>query len=296
MGISYLIKKVGIDVIIFILIALFIALYFNSGFIQEQKIDVRDEKLWHYTNGSINGAEAFFINGDDTCWILIHGYTATAQEMRELGVKINKQYNDTVHGILLSGHGTRPSDMAGKSLHDWFDEVDNVYSTLKPACSNINVVGSSFGAALAMKLAEEQQLHRVILVNPFLFTRFRVLFYFSDVLYYAKKAEVAHISNQTGLDKHIAYLNMPLAPIRDSFYYLDKRLENLHGIKEPTLVMHSSNDRVSAFGTAEMIYEEINTTNKEIVWFNESDHVLLMDHDKENVIEKIIEFGGEDFN
>ena len=85
---------------------------------------------------------------------------------------------------------------------------------LSNECNNINVVGSSFGAALAMKLAEEEDLKQLYLINPFLVTRFKQLFTFSNLIHFVKKGKVAQINYNQGLKEHIAYINMPVNPVK----------------------------------------------------------------------------------
>jgi len=65
----------------------------NSGggtTLQKTKIDNRDLSRWEYDeDGIILGAKEFMLNGsDDICWYLIHGYTSTPDEMREIAEKI----------------------------------------------------------------------------------------------------------------------------------------------------------------------------------------------------------------
>ena len=56
------------------------------------------------------GAEPFFYPGNETGCLLIHGFTASPQEMRGLGVHLAEQ-GYSVLGIRLFGHGTQENDM-----------------------------------------------------------------------------------------------------------------------------------------------------------------------------------------
>lgn len=88
-------------VLVFILfggVFLFGALYLRTGFLQESKIDDRDLNNWEFnSNGIILGAEEFTLNGsEEVCWYLIHGYTSTPDEMREVAEEIHLEFNETV--------------------------------------------------------------------------------------------------------------------------------------------------------------------------------------------------------
>ncbi len=274
-----------------VLIVVLLLLFSKTGFLQKSFIDNRDLEKWDYTNNQIVGSEEFRLQGNhDYCWILIHSYTATPKEMKELGHSINTKFNDTVYAIRLSGSGQAPSQINDKSLEIWYEEVQSVYIDINNECNNVNVVGSSLGADLAMKLAEEKNLGRLYLVNPFLITKFKPLFVFSSLIHFVKKGKVAQINDERGLNEHIAYTNMPLNPIKNSFSFIEERIQNINRITEQTMILHSINDKASSLKNAKMIFDNINSTNKKIIWFNQSNHILLMDYDKEAVIKSILDF------
>ena len=56
----------------------------------------------------LSGGEGYFWPGTSgTGVLLIHGFTGTPAELRELGEILHKR-GHTVQGLLLSGHGTMP--------------------------------------------------------------------------------------------------------------------------------------------------------------------------------------------
>ena len=64
------------------------------------------------------GAEPFFYEGGSIGCLLLHGFTATPQEMRQLG-RFLEQCGFTVNGVLLTGHGTQVQDLSHTTWHDW---------------------------------------------------------------------------------------------------------------------------------------------------------------------------------
>lgn len=292
--------KISISVTIIIFL-IFIILYSKTGIFQASKIDNRDLELWNYTSGGlIQNAEEFTIQGsNETCWYMIHGYTSTPDELRELATEINKEFNETVFVTRLNGHGEVPSHILDLDLYDWFEQTSSEFDKLSEYCKEINLVGFSFGGALSTRLAEERETGRVYLLAPYIFANYEIYFIIkleiyidmvSESLKYSKKAKVGQINSPEGLSKHITYINMPYAPIKNSKQFFKDIKENLNLIEEPVLLQQSKNDRASSIKSSEYIFDHISSENKKIIIFEKSNHILIADYDKEDVINNIIDF------
>ena len=61
------------------------------------------------------GGEPFFLPGGSTGCLLIHGFTASPQEMRRLGEHLAGE-GHTVLGLRLPGHASTPPDMLPRAL------------------------------------------------------------------------------------------------------------------------------------------------------------------------------------
>jgi carboxylesterase len=280
---------------------LFAGFYLKTGFLKKSKIDERDLQHWQYDeNGVIQNAEEFTLPGDgETCWYFIHGYTSTPDEFRELAEKIHQEYDETAIVTRLKGCGEVPSAILNLTLDDWYEQVSAEFDELQEKYEKINVVGFSFGGALACKLAEEKEIHHLYLVSPYLFATYKwyrifksetYLQLFSDLLIYSKKNKIAQINSPEGLEKHIAYWNMPFAPVKDSQAFFDEVKSNLKMITNPVLLQQSKNDQTSDLKSSIFIYENISSPKKELAIFEKSNHVIMADYDKEEVIQNIINF------
>ena len=75
--------------------------------------------------GILPGAEPFTFEGNQTGVLLSHGFTGTTQSMRFIGEYLHQQGGFTVLGVRLSGHGTRPEDMARASAGEWVGDVES---------------------------------------------------------------------------------------------------------------------------------------------------------------------------
>ena len=284
------------------LIMLFYAyqLYLSTGIFQPSKIDDRDRSAWNFTNGIIQGGEEFTYAGkNETCWLLIHSYAASPAEMRGLADAIYEKFGDTIVGIRLHGHGELPSVLENKNLDSWYPQVEAEFLEGTRQCSRVNVVGSSLGAVLALRLAEKHELKNLYILNPFLtktFVWYKILPFelrlrlFSELFRYDKKTKIANINDPVGGEHHIAYWSMPYAPLRTSLPFIRDTRADLSTIAEPTFIAHARGDKVAAPSGAQEVYAGIASNKKELLYLNRSNHVLLMDYDRAEVINKLLAF------
>lgn len=294
-------RKIIIANILIFLIILISGLYLKTGFLQNSKIDNRDLNKWQFDkDGIILNSREFTLNGSrDVCWFLIHGYTSTPDEMREIANKIYSELNETVFVTRLRGHGEVPSHIVNLTLYDWYEQVSEEYDVLNKNCKKVNLIGFSFGGALATRLAENKNINNLYLLSPYIFAKYNWYYFFrlenyldifSDILIYSKKDKIAQINLQDGLDKHIAYWNMPFSPPKYSKTFFEEVKSGLNKITAPVLLQQSKNDRTSDIKSSIYIYENINSKNKELIVFEKSNHVIMEDYDKEEVMNNILNF------
>jgi len=291
-------KKIIFTILIIVLLVI---LFFRTGILQKSKIDFRDLERWDYDKeGIILGAERIVLEGkSNVCWYLIHGYTSTPDEMKKMAEEIYREFGETVIVERLKGHGEVPSHILDLTLDDWYEQVSKEFDILKSKCTEVNLVGFSFGGALSTRLAETKKVNNIYLLSPYIFTTYKYyhifkfetyLDIFTEILNYSKKTKTGQINSQEDLNKHIAYWNMPFAPIKYSKSFLEDMKNNLNKIKNPILLQQSKNDKTSDIKSSFYIYENIESENKELITFEKSNHIIVEDYDKEAVIKNIIDF------
>ena len=97
-------------------------------------------------------AEPFFFPGGPTGCLLVHGFTATPQVMRNLGEYLNKQ-GFTVMGVRLAGHATSIEDMIRSRYADWLASVEEGWHLLQGITERVFLMGHSMGGSLSLILA-----------------------------------------------------------------------------------------------------------------------------------------------
>lgn len=202
--------------------------------------------------------------------LLIHGFSATPQEMRPLAESLYRQ-GDTVFAVRLPGHGTSASDLAERSCEEWLAAVDRGYQLLAKRGLSVIGLGQSTGALLLLKLALSHPLDALVLLSPFLRLRHRL----------APFAGLLH--------RWVPYHKRPLAPEEQPYYYLERPLKGVHQINRlrrqirlalprltlPSLILTTEGDETIAPGTAIDLFHKLGSQHKEFHAFGqEVPHVL----------------------
>ena len=99
------------------------------------------------------GAKPFFFGGSDVGCLVSHGFTGTTQSMRFLGEYLAQEGGFTVIGPRLTGHGTRPEDMARATAEDWIRDLERAMDTLRQRCQEIFITGLSMGVEYHVSVA-----------------------------------------------------------------------------------------------------------------------------------------------
>ena len=81
---------------------------------------------------------------------IIHGFTNTTYEVKELAIYLSKQGFYT-RADNLPGHGTTPEDCNRCRYSDWIEFVEQGIAEMASQCDNIYVIGISMGSVLALQ-------------------------------------------------------------------------------------------------------------------------------------------------
>lgn len=290
-----------IFVLILLIIVIISLLYLNTGLFTLRYIDDKDLTYWERNDdGIILGDEAFSINGNnETCWLMIHGYSSGPQDMRLLAETVSDEFNDSVYVPRLNGHGEVPSRLLNLTLDDWYEQIEQDHTLLNTTCDAVNVVGFSFGGTLALRLSEEKSLKNTYLISPYLSPKKFFLPFldfswylntFADDLVYIKKYTLAQINSDEYIDDYISYWAFNFRVVQRSSIFIEETANTLSAIKNPVLLQHSTKDLTADFSASEYILDEISSSQKKLISYNASNHILLFDYDRDEVIQQVIAF------
>jgi carboxylesterase len=233
--------------------------------------------------------QPFFINkAGSTGILLIHGFTATPWEVRELGESLAAEgYN--VYGTLLEGHGTNRADLRKTSWEDWYNDVKNSHEALAYISDKIFVVGVSTGGSLAILLEEDgYKVDGIVCLACPIFLRDKNT-WLAPLLKYFYWYQWRNVSDG---DKLHYYEYRPLGSVHQLTELIKHSSENIKNIDKPVLIIQNKNDSTVDPKSADFIYNNIGSSDKNLVYLEGDYHVLTKGQHKDEVFALIQEFIG----
>lgn len=242
-------------------------------------------------------AEPFFYPGNHVGCLLIHGFTGTPYEMRELGQRLAAQ-GYTVSGPALAGHATKIEDLVPLKWHDWYASVTTAYDELQKTCDVIFPIGLSLGANLALHLAAHRPVNGVVSVSaPFtldnpLIPWFKTFPFLFDLMPFAKKKPQDNdTQDKTVAAHHPEYDSHPTRPaasyILDFLPHLHSDLGDIHA---PALFLQGNKDATVPANAMQKYNERIGSIDKQMIMLDNSGHLVLEDFAKEPAFSYILKF------
>lgn len=258
---------------------------------------------------------SYFLSGNRTGILLIHGLTGTPVEMRSIA-KSCHQAGYTTLAVQLAGHCGTVEDLVETKWEDWFRSVCEGAEKLKQHVDEIFVIGLSMGSLLALKYASKHPVSGVVCYSPtFKFDGWSIPLWskvlapialpvvshlnifrlnaFDEVEPYGIKNEQLRkriVEAMKGSDSSKA--GLPGNPWH-SLYQMQRLSRNvrsnLKNITAPTLCLHAFNDDIADRKNSQLIYDHVSGPKK-IVWLYESYHMITIDNDRKQVIEESLSF------
>ena len=229
----------------------------------------------------------FFRRGRKVGCLLIHGFTASPQEMLSLGQHLAEQ-GYTVLGPRLAHHGTSAEDMTRTHWHDWYFAALDGYHLLRQQCAYVVVIGLSTGGSIALYLASAQPVTAVVTMEaPIHLTDWRVN--------YARAiARVYPFIPKEGFDPeqklNARYAVQPVHAIAELRDLLTELRSRLPIITAPTLLIHSLADEMIPLSNFDTIYREIGAAHKEKLILQYSGHLVTEDVEQAQLFARVSKF------
>lgn len=241
----------------------------------------------------------FFFEGGKTGILLIHGFTGTTSSMKPMGEYMASR-GLTVLGPRLPGHGTDVRDMGRHGYKDWMATVETALAELQGMCDFIFVSGLSMGAVLTLYLGEQHSdsLAGIIPISGpvrrlvpgaqrFLLPLVPVLKYVVRTMPGPGNDVADPQVTETAYEK---LSTNALHELIKLLKYVDNHLDR---VTSPIRVFHSRQDHVVPPLNADYIMERVSSSDKELIWLENSYHVCTLDFDKDEIFRKTFEFIGE---
>ncbi len=262
---------------------------------------------------------SFFLPGDKNLCFLIHGLTGTAKEMGSIAQRLNKQGFSVATPLMLN-HDKSISCLKRTSWNELYNSVRNEFIKYTNDYENIFVAGLSFGALIGILLAYEfpNKVKALNCFSPTLFydgwgnpksrfllplvykTPLKYWFYFKEEYPYGLKNErlrskVESFYKDAKLFDYskVHLYGYPVIPVSCMYQntLLAKKVKSvLKNIHTPIQLLQARDDDVTSPKNSYYIYNHISSQDKNIIFLENSYHIITADQERDKVAEKTVAF------
>jgi carboxylesterase len=237
----------------------------------------------------LKGAEPFFYPGSERGVLLVHGFTGSPSEMRLLG-EFLRQQGYTVYGPRLPGHGTHPLDMEQTNWRQWYGAVEDGFHLLSTACQEVSVVGLSMGGILSLLLASEYPVKRVVSLSAPIYIADDRLKWLNVYRMFRRFAPKRRRKLAVAPEFSVGYDQTPLRSLASLLELISHVKRRLSSVKVPLLVIQSKAEHTVRPESAEYIYGQAGSAEKELVWLEKSGHIITLDIERAVVFQRVADF------
>lgn len=249
------------------------------------------------TLNSRNDTSSFFHAGGRVGCLLLHGFTATPQEMRGLGACLHAA-GHTVLGVRTAGHGTSPDDLARTSWRDWIDSASTGLEELRRHSDTVVVIGLSMGALLALCVAHDHpdRVDGVVVLSTALQLRDRRIERFAPVLravlpllprrWQSVTKRGRDIADPTTRVSSPAYEVIPLRSLDGLIRLQQHARALLPAVHQPVLAIHARQDHTCPLENVAWLQRHL-PAPPEVELLDDSFHVITLDYDRDRVANRI---------
>ncbi|MEO7587311.1 MAG: alpha/beta fold hydrolase [Arachnia sp.] len=237
------------------------------------------------------GAETLRVGDGDIGVVLSHGFTGSVSSVEPWARAIADGCNATVIAPRLTGHGTDIDDLTASRWENWDDDIDSAWQELAGRCRKVFVGGLSMGGALALRLAEQRPVAGVMLVNPAIASRNRLL-PFSGLLRHVIRTQPGITSDirKEGVEE-LGYDRVSVAAAWSMTQLWKQVRQDLSRVDAPVVLFRSDVDHVVDDSSHEALLRSLPAT--EVIRLADSYHVATLDNDADLIFTRSVAFVNE---
>ncbi len=237
------------------------------------------------------GGEPYFYEAGEVGCVLVHGFTGTPSCFRPVAEYLADK-GISAMAVRLKGHGTTVEEMAKCNYQDWVDSAEDGLQALQKYCKKVFMVGLSMGGTISLHVAcnrSEEVQGVVTICSPVIFKdpRMHVAPFMKHIV---KKVPSIAGNMKDPNAVEIAYEQTPVPAIEQLLKLAAIVKDELPSIRQPSMIFASGEDAVVNPDNGRVIFENIGSTDKKLIWLSNSYHVATLDYDKEMISAKIVDF------
>ena len=234
-------------------------------------------------------------DGGDVGVLMLHGFSGTPTELRELGEALGAR-GMTVRAPLLPGHGTHHRELEVSTRAQWLAAAAAALDDLSARARRVVVVGQSMGALLALRLASERPagaVAAVVALAPAL--RLRLVAQLTRLplpLRYLPKYEerLPDLVDKAQVRGLWSNSHTPVRAVPQVLALGRETAAGLAALRAPLLVVQGARDRTVVPRGAHEVLALSGSEHKELLWLEKTGHIVAVDGERGVVIDKTLGF------
>lgn len=229
----------------------------------------------------------------DREFFLIHGYTGSPSDFRNLPKILHKEFDANVNAIRLIGHGTNIRDLDGLKYQDFMKPIEKEFLKDLKKGRKIVVGGLSLGGIMALELASKYPTKGIFVISApyymkFPFTLITIIEPFLPWKYWRKSVSNYELQMREGSFHYPHIHSRGLTVVRE---FKKNFLNVLKNVRVPCLNIHSRFDYLTHPRSADFIKENIASKRiKNIIYVNKDVHNLFFSEVKDKMFDDIVNF------
>ncbi len=232
----------------------------------------------------------FFFEGGERAVLLLHGFTGNSADCRMLARYLEKK-GYTCYGPQYRGHAVPPEELVKYGPEDWWQDVTEAYDFLKEkGYEKIAVAGLSLGGVFSLKLGYNVPIKGIVTMCAPMYIKSEEIMY-QGVLDYAQEFKRQEGKNQDVINAEMeSFKQKPMQTLKALQDLISDVRNQVDLIYAPTFVVQARHDLMINTDSANIIYNQIESVNKEIKWYEESGHVITLDKERDQLHQDVYQF------
>ena len=225
---------------------------------------------------------------------IIHGFTNTTYEVKELAEYLGKQGFHVIANN-LPGHGTTPQDCNRHTHKDWMMATEQDVAEMASKCKNIFIIGISMGSVLALHLSSMFKFNASIFASTVLDNNNNVSIHVLAPLlhrFFPFRSKYKLIPKKKR-DKitFFGYDVWPSSAVNEMRKLINRVRKELPKIKSPSLIIHSKLDLLSPQSNISLVFNSIKSEHKEKFILENAGHNLFANNPhQEKIFKRVSSF------
>jgi carboxylesterase len=224
--------------------------------------------------------------GNDTGILLLHGFSGSPFEVRELGARLH-QRGYSVYAPELPGHHGNARILARVQCADYLEAAEALFDVVQQRKERVYVVGFSMGGTLGLHIAQRRKPAALVTINSPVFMP-RHVHHTAAVSRVSKDLPV--LVNLNALFGHEGYATVPASALATFLSVLERVRKGLPDVRCPLLVVHSARDITVPVANATAIGDEVSSKDRRVIILSQGEHLITVGKWLDTIEPLIVEF------